>query len=262
MSRGKKRLFILIFLLVTGFVIMTWQYKTGARGSATIKGLSYPYNLISDIIASTTIKFRDHWNAFEENKRLKKELSGLFFERQMYEEIINENKRLKEILKLKEYLPTYVTTAKVIGRGSDRLLHTLIMDKGENHGIKKDMAVITQKGLVGKVYSVRDEYSEFLLISDPNFSVAVRLQNSRIEGILSGTGNRYCLLKYIPPDEVIEKNEVLITSGLDGIIPPGLPVGVVSKVEKNMSDFFQHIEVMPLQRDSGIEEVVILKSSM
>src|SRR5271169_4870348 len=123
------------------------------------------------------------------------------------------------------------------------------------------MAVMTPQGLVGKVYSVRDSYSDVLLLQDANFSVAVRLQNSRHEGVVSGTGNGngYCLLKYVPPEENVEKGEVVITAGFDGIFPEGLPVGVVSKVKKEGIEFFQYIEVRPFQASEKVEEVIVLK---
>ncbi|MBI5212641.1 MAG: rod shape-determining protein MreC, partial [Nitrospirae bacterium] len=195
---------------------------------------------------------------FEENKLLKKELTGALLEKQRYAEILHENKRLKELLSLKEHSPKYVASARVIARGYDKLLHTMILDKGKNSGIKKDMAVITAKGLAGKIYSVKDEFSEVLLLSDPNFSVAVRLQNSRREGIVAGTGYRHSLLKYIPPEEVVEKGESAVTSGLDGIFPPGLPVGLVSHVRTEGIEFFQDIRVLPFQDDATMEEAVIL----
>ncbi len=124
------------------------------------------------------------------------------------------------------------------------------------------MAVITPQGLVGKIYSVHDYYSEVLLLKDSNFSVAVRLQNSRREGVISGTGNDYCLLKYVPPEENVEIGEVVITSGFDGIFPEGLPVGVVSKVKKEGIEFFQYIEVRPFQSSEKTEDVIVMKREL
>lgn len=256
MSKGKKRFIILFLLSLVALILVTYHHNK--KPSVLFRILSYPYDVLNNFTANVNMTFQEVLNAFDENKRLKKELTAALIEKQRYGEMLQENKRLKELLSLKEHLHNYVTTAKVIARGYDRLLNTMILDKGKDSGIKKNMAVITTKGLVGKIYSVKDNFSEVLLLRDPNFSVAVRLQASRHEGVIAGTGHKYSALKYIPPEETIEKGEVAITSGLDGIFPPGLPVGVVTNVRKEGIEFFQDIKIMPFQTDAKIEEVVIL----
>ncbi|MCL4537868.1 MAG: rod shape-determining protein MreC [Nitrospirae bacterium] len=257
MSKGKKRFIILFLLALIALIMVTYQHNR--RPSTTLfRILSYPYDVLNNFTTTINMTFHEVIDTFDENKRLRKELTAALIERQQHAEMLQENKRLKEILSLKEHWPNHVTTAKAIARGYDRLMHIMILDKGKNSGIKKDMAVITTKGLVGKIYSVKDNFSEVLLLRDPNFSVAVRLQNSRHEGVISGTGHRSYILKYIPPEETVEKGEVALTSGLDGIFPPGLPVGFVSSVRKEGIEFFQDIKVLPFQADTKIEEVVIL----
>lgn len=256
MSKGKKRLVILLSLFSVALVLMTYQHR---KPFSFLEALTYPYYSFNKMTSSINLNFNAVRNAFEENKRLKSELTRLMVERQRFGEFMQENKRLKESLSLKEHEPKYITTAKVIARGYDRLLNTIVLDKGRESGIEKGMAVITGKGLAGKIYSVKEGFSEVLLLKDSNFSVAVRLQNSRREGVVSGTGYESCSLKYIPPEENVEKGEVVISSGLDGIFPPGLPVGVVGRIKKEGVEFFQHIDVLPFQSDSKLEEVVILK---
>lgn len=265
MSKGKKRFIILFLLFLTAVVLATYQHKkpsVSIQQSTFRKVLSYPFDMLNNLTTTINMTLYEAINTFDENKRLKKELTTALLENQKYSEILQENKRLKEILSLKEYMPNYVATAQVIAKGYNRLLHTIVLDKGRNSGIKKDMAVITTRGLVGKIYSVRDDFSEVLLLRDPNFSVAVRLQTSRKEGVISGTGHQYYILKYIPPEEAIEKNDIALTSGLDGIFPPGLPVGIVSSIKKQRGAFFQHIQIQPLQADTKVEEVVILAHSL
>jgi rod shape-determining protein MreC len=194
----------------------------------------------------------------EENLRLKAELDKLLRERQKYEEAFLENKRLKEILSLKEKEHRYVTSARVIARGPDQWSNTFVLDKGLPAGIQKDMTAITTKGLVGKISEVSNSYSYLLLLTDINFSATVRLQERRMEGIISGTGLRKCQLKYIPYDEEVKKGDVLITSGLDSLFPKGIPVGYVSKVDKKGSGLFQNIEVTPFVNNRSIEEVAII----
>lgn len=252
MSKGKKRIIIIFLLSLAALILMSYQHNR--KPFAFLRALTYPFDLLNNLTANIKITFSETIHAFSENKRLREELAAALLEQQQYSEMLQENKRLKEILALKERLPNYVTTAKAIARGYDRLLRTIVIDKGKNSGIRKDMTVITTKGLAGKVYSVRDNFSEVLLLRDTRFSVAVRLKSSRHEGIISGTGYDYCLLKYISSEKHVEKGEVAITSGLDGIFPPGLPVGIVSHAKKEGTEFL----VLPFQPDTKIEEVVIV----
>ena len=120
------------------------------------------------------------------------------------------------------------------------------------------MTAVTPKGLVGKIIGVSTSSSSLLLLTDLNFSVAVRLQESRREEILSGTGLRKCQLKYVPHDEEVKVGVAVMTSGLDSLFPQGVPVGYVSKVEKKGTGLFQNIEVTPFQDNAEVEEVAII----
>lgn len=257
MARGKKRLLILLLLCLTAFMLMTYQY--GKTPFSFFQPLGYPFHRMNSLTTGFNNYFRSLLNAAEENRTLKTDIANLLYEKQRYGEITTENNRLKELLLLKGRERNFVTAAAVVSKGYDRALNLVLIDKGAKNGVQKGMAVITAKGLVGKVYLASDYFSKVLLLKDTNFSVAVRLQNSRREGVISGTGYERCALKYIPPEETVETGEVVVTSGLDGIFPPGLPVGVVDKVKREGVEFFQLIEVRPFQSDSQLEEVAILK---
>ncbi len=121
------------------------------------------------------------------------------------------------------------------------------------------MTAITSRGLVGKISNVSGSYSSLLLITDINFSSAARLQKSRAEGVLSGTGFQKCKLKYIPHEEHVETGDIVITSGLDKLFPNGIPMGSVSKVNKKGPGLFQDIEVLPFEDTEKTEEIVIIQ---
>lgn len=256
MSKKKLLLFLFVILAVG---LMTYQSKT--KHFLPFKFLNNPltrfHAVVSSLKDSARAPFKRMLLREEENLRLKAELDKLMREKQKYEEAFLENRRLKELLSLKEKEHRYVTAARVIARGSDQWSNTFILDKGLSAGIQKDMTAITTKGLVGKISEVSNSYSHLLLLTDINFSAAVRLQEGRSEGIISGTGLK-CQLKYIPYDEEVKVGDVLITSGLDSLFPKGIHVGYVSKVDKKCSGLFQNIEVTPLADNRRIEEVVII----
>jgi len=176
------------------------------------------------------------------------------------QEAVLENRRLRELLKLRETQHSTVAAARVISRGIGYREYTLVLDKGAKDGVAKDMTVMTPLGLTGKIISVSDSFSSMLWISDINFSAAVRTREGRREGVLAGTGSRACLLKYVPYEDEIKPGDVVITSGLDAFYPQGIPVGYVSKVdEKGIGGNFQYIEITPFQDPAKMEEVLIVK---
>lgn len=257
MSRFKKRLLIVVILVsVACSLILLLKKDQGV--SDVLKVLSYPYDVLSRALSSTSDKFSGLLNAAEENRRFKEEIQALQVEKLRYSELSSESKRLHELLNLKQQISSNGIAAHVIGRGYDKFANTRVIDKGKQQGINKDEPVMTPKGLAGKVLNVRRDFADIILLTDSNFSAAVRLAESRNEGVLSGTGRWSCLLKYVPVEVAVKEGEIVVTSGLDGIFPPGIPVGRVTKVQTEGVEFFQYIEVTPFQSSSTIEEVLIV----
>jgi rod shape-determining protein MreC len=256
----KKRLLLFLFIIIS-LSIMT--YQSNREHLLPFKffsnTLNAVHNLKTSIKDTVTSPFRRMLLREEENIRLKAELSQLLREKQEYREVLLENKRLRELLSLKESEHRYVTVARVIAKSTDQWSNTLVLDNGASSGIAKDMIAITDKGLAGKISEVSGSYAYLLLLTDINFSAAARLRESRVEGVLSGTGFRKCKLKYIPADEEVKKGDIVITSGLDELFPKGIPLGYVTKVNKKGTGIFQDVEVLPFVDSSKLEEVVIIK---
>jgi rod shape-determining protein MreC len=256
----KKRLLLFLFIIIS-LGLMTYQSNREhllpfKSLNNTLNGLHKIKNSVKDYLTSP---FKRIFLREEENIRLKTELSKMLKEQQIYREVFLENKRLRELLSLKEREHKYVTAARVIARSPDQWSNTLILDKGLLDGITKNMTAITNKGLVGKISDVSDSYSYLLLLTDINFSAAARLQESRTEGVISGTGFRKCQLKYIPYEEEVKKGDIVITSGLDSLFPQGIPVGYISNINKKGTGIFQDIEVFPFIESTKIEDVAIIK---
>ena len=256
----KKRLLLFLFIIVS-LSIMT--YQSNREHLLPFKLLTNILDSVHDlkdsIKTSVTSPFRRMFLREEENVRLKAELSQLLREQQKYREVLQENKRLRELLSLKETEHRYVGAARIIAKSTDQWSNTLTLDKGTSSGIAKDMIAITDKGLAGKISGVSGSHAYLLLLTDINFSAAARLQESRIEGVLSGTGFRKCKLKYVPAEEEVKTGDIVITSGLDALFPQGIPLGYVTKVNKKGIGMFQDIEVIPFVDSAKLEEVVIIK---
>ena len=257
----KKRTILFLLVVIVLFSVMTYQSRKGY--SLTGTPLALLINSISSALASmtdaVTRPFTEIALRNEENRTLRRQVDELLLERMKYQEALIENKRLRDLSELHDTWKSAIATARIVARGTNYRSHTFVIDKGLDHGIAKDAAAITPQGLAGKISSVSQSYANLLLVTDINFSASVRLQESRKEGVLSGTGTSRTILKYIPPEEEIKTGEVVVTSGLDRLFPPGIPVGYVSKVDRQGTGYFQHIEVMPFADNAKIEAVLILR---
>lgn len=260
MPRKSTLLFFLVMVLA--FFLMTYQSKKGRILPGYF--INDPLNSSSGAVASLTDALKKPFVRMalreEENRRLKKRLDELLIDRGKYQEALLENSRLKELLKLQERQENVITPAKIIGRGADYWTNTLVVNKGLKDGVAKDMSAVTAKGLAGKITDVSGSYSRLILLTDINFSASARLQGSRKEGIISGTGTGRCILKYVPFEEEVKTGDIIVTSGLDLLFPAGIPVGYVSAVDrKGRGGNFQYIEMTPFQDDRKMEEVIIVK---
>lgn len=256
-----RRLFPLFLLLVFSMALMTYQSNRGVV--SPFRFMSGALSRINDVIHTLYVSAKEPFRKIslrdEDNRRLIEEIQRLTLEQQRHREIFFENQRLREALGLKERERRYVAAARIISRGLDRWSNIIVIEKGRRDGIEKDMAVITPAGIVGKVSSAGEHYSYVLLISDISFSAAVRIQESRKEAILSGTGARRCVLKYVPEEDEVKEGEIVVTSGFDDLFPPELPVGYIFRVSKKRDSIFQEIEVAPFQDLTRLDEVIIVR---
>jgi rod shape-determining protein MreC len=258
---SKKNVLLFLSVLSLSFILMTYQSKKGHlfTGNFLQNILNASHALTKSVADFVTSPFAKMALRDEDNLLLRKRIDELLLERAKYQEAVLENKRLKELLKLIEGRQQYIAAARVLSRGTDQWSHTLVLDKGQADGVSKDMSAITSKGFAGKIFNVTGSYSKLLLLTDINFSAAVRLQESRKECVISGTGTRKAILKYIPYEDEVKVGDIVITSGLDQLFPPGIPVGFISKIDKQGTGHFQYIEVTPYVDDSKMEEVLIIK---
>lgn len=256
-----RRLLPLFLLLALSITIMTYQSNKGSI--ETLGFLGNPLNRLNSMLHTALISVKEPFRKIrlrdEENMKLKEDVNRLLLERQEYRDVFLENQRLRELLSLKKVERRYIATAGIISKGLDRWSNILIIDKGKRSGISKNMAVITPKGLVGKVSLVSENYAHVLLLTDINFSAAVKIQEARRDDILSGTGSGNCILKYVPYEETVKKGDIVVTSGFDELFPSGVPVGFISTVSKKGSGIFQQIEVKPFQDPSKLDEVIIVQ---
>lgn len=175
-----------------------------------------------------------------------------------------EIQELKELLNLNSTLTEYTTTnASIISRNSSYWFNSITIDKGKSDGIKKDMAVITKNGLIGKISKTTNKTSEVKLLttSDVTYktSVVIRIDNKDHYAILNGYDEKNNLLKVsaIDKNTKINKGDVVLTSGL-GQMPQGIFIGTVVKTETDKYNLSQIVYVSPKQDYNNIHYVTVL----
>ena len=192
-----------------------------------------------------------------ENRQLKDQIEQMHLEQVRLAEDAAQARRLQTLLAFKEQFISRTEAAQVIGSSGSDLSRIVFIDKGDNAGIKRDMAVITADGIVGKVLVVYPSVSQVLLISDQSSGVGALLEKTRLQGVLRGTANGEVVLERVMSDEQVPVGETVLTSGGDQIFPKGLPVGTVAKVS-NGKDLFLNIKIKPAANLSKLEEVLVL----
>jgi rod shape-determining protein MreC len=201
------------------------------------------------------------WSLREQNEALRQRVANMEALSRRVLELDLANRRLGQLLELKTGWTESAIAARVVGRSPSSLVHTVVLDKGESHGVKKGMAVLTTSGVVGQVVAVSTHAARVMLVSDPNSGVDVLVQRSRVQGIAAGAAENSCTLKYVQRGSDVAVGDTILTSGLDGIFPKGQPVGVIAKVDARETRMFQEVEVK-LSADLGkIEEVLVVPSS-
>src|SRR5258708_3328577 len=191
------------------------------------------------------------------NRQLKQQIEQMRLEQVRLGEDEAQARRLQTLLAFKEQFISRTVAAQVIGSSGTDQSRSIFIDRGENAGIKRDMAVITSDGIVGKVLLVYLSVAQVLLISDQSSGVGAILEKARLQGVLRGTSNGEVVLERVMSDEQVPVGETLLTSGGDQIFPKGLPVGTVTKVT-NGKDLFLSIKVKPAANLSKLEEVLVL----
>jgi rod shape-determining protein MreC len=152
---------------------------------------------------------------------------------------------------------------RVVARDPLPFAQVLVVDGGSDQGVREDLPVLSWRGLVGRVIEVQPTAARVLLVTDANSSISGRLQNpdSRATGVVRGRNDQWLLMQYLPQQEEVRTGDLVITSGLGGVFPAGLPIGKVAQVRRRDQDLFQEALVEPAASLGQLERLYILLKS-
>jgi rod shape-determining protein MreC len=273
-SRYRNPLVLLAVLLVQiiGLAVQVRRpaSKPGVPGvllirSWTLDLLAPPEHLVAatgDGIAGLWNNYIDLIHVRQKNRQLLEEVDRLRMEQAGLAEDARQAQRLQALLGFKEKYIYQTVAAQVIGSSGSDQSHLLILDKGSADGLKRDDAVITPDGIVGRLRSVFPHHSLLLEISDATSGAGVELVTTRLQGVLRGNAYGQPEIVDVLPDERIQAGNAVITSGGDQIFPRGLPVGTVERIVPDPGHSpLVNILIRPAAHLNRLNEVLIITNT-
>ena len=241
-----------VFFLVLGLLMR--QAPVPIRESVVSTALSSLYFPAQRIVSAM-----GHYKSIaQENEQLKEENARLRQETFHAREGLQELARLHTLVRFDDKWDYPIVTARVVGHNPGRFLTTMVINRGVEHGVKENMPVFSMNGLVGKISKSTKNHSRVQLLVDPNLKLSVMDRRTRVVGFLeSKVGRR--LTAMIPTHAGVHAGDTLVTSGLGGIFPKGIPVGTVKEIRKSDLDVMCQMDVNPFQEFSILEEVFVME---
>ncbi len=177
------------------------------------------------------------------------------------EQLMLENRDLRQLLQLRERLGNPAMAAEVLYEAADPFTRKMILDKGALQGVQTSSPVMDELGILGQVTRVHPLVSEITLVTDREHSIPVLNTRTGARGVAFGESGGAPLLelRYMATNADIEEGDMLTTSGVDGVYPPGIPVARVVKIERRADSVFARILCESLARVQGARHVMVLE---
>ncbi len=251
---------LLLTLILILIVSVVGRQEFNAPHKFALEVLGSAQQGISRVSASLSEvwqKYSELLRVREENLRLREELQKYKAINNEYREAVATNVRLAKLLAMKETLPAPTLTAEIIGMDPSQWFKTVIIDRGSSDGVQAGMPATTVDGVVGQVVNASPHFAKILLANDPNSAIDALIQRTRVQGIVKGNGAAY-YMDYVLKNSDVQKGDTIVTSGIGGVFPKGIPLGTVSHVEKTRRGMFQKIEIEPSTDFSELEYIIIV----
>lgn len=260
---------IFVVVLMCLLLVMTSSTKTRVLGETRTlleRMVMTVFSPIPKFVNWTGQQFSDAYHGYldmrrsvAENVALRRQVSSLTEERLKLVESQEEIARLRSLLGYSEQFPMQTMLGEVIMVDQDGRFRSLIIDRGSDHGVSVNDAVLSPGGLIGRVVLTTKDLSKVQLVVDSNSAVGAIIDRSRRQGVVRGDGAGGLELRFVPSLTDVVPGDLIVTGGIDGIYPRGIPVGRVVKVEEGR-DLFKRVIARPAADLGALEEVIILKT--
>lgn len=192
-----------------------------------------------------------------ENELLRKVNVNLSDEVNQLRESRLENIRLRSMIALQETSTVRLTAAKVVSKNLNLLRNALTLSVGTDDHVEVGNPIITGEGLIGRVVAVSSSFCIGQMIVNVDFRASAKVQRSRVDGIIAWDG-RSILLKNVAKTQDVKEGDAVITSEYSNAFPPGIKIGIVSKISEIPNSLYQRIEVVPTVNLTQSEEVFVM----
>ena len=261
-----RGILLLSLIVLSSFLIITSQVRKPRNASVPERAVTM---LLSPFAVGTQAvknKLAGVWDGYaglvyarDENRQLKDANRRFYLENLRLREALSRSARMAELSSVGNDFGYPAVLAHVIGRDASSWFKTAWIDAGEKDGLARNMPAAVHTGIVGHISKVSGGTSRLTLLTDPASAVSCITQRTREPGILVGEGTELCRFQYVGKQADVAVGDLLITSGLDGIFPEGMPVGRVAQVTKTGQGYFEEIYVRPAADIKRLEEVSIVR---
>jgi rod shape-determining protein MreC len=210
-----------------------------------------------------TLQLRDRYRGLaEDNRALRLRVTRLVQENSRLQDAKAENERLRGMLGFKERGYADMVPAEVIGWDESAIGLNLEIDQGAGSGVQEGHPVVSVDGLVGKIVQVSARTSWVMTLRSPECAVSAMDQRSRVRGIVRWRYPGGLALQLVPIGSDVTEGDMILSSGLGGVYPKGLRIGIVKAVEERIGDLFRTVMLEPVADFDRLEEVAVLTGQM
>jgi len=265
--RRPTLLFVVVLALL--FVLMSLSTRTRYVGETrtmferTVMMIFSPVpktvNWIGGAASDMYHGYLDMRRSVAENNELHRKVADLATENLKLRQSETDLKRLRSLLGYSEQFAMQTSMAEAIMLDTSSRFKSVILDRGSNAGIEVNDAVVNANGLLGRVVLTTKDMSKVQLVIDSNSSVGALVERTRRQGVVRGDGTNGAQMYDVPSLADVQAGDNVLTAGIDGIYPKGIPIGVVVKAEKGQ-ELFKLIRLKPSVDFGTVEEVIIIHS--
>lgn len=246
-----KEYIVLIILLLISLAILS---QNNSAGTQKIRSIAF------GTFASVTSVFTDIFNVSnlkKENDQLRRTNADLMLQLSKLREYGIENSELKGLLNLRDTTKFPLIPATVISKSLSKSQGTITLNVGKGQDVKVGMPVITDKGLVGIIFSTSDNYSIVRTLSNVDLKLTVKSERTRESAIMKWNGDWLVMIN-VPKTFGIKKGDRIVTSEISSIVPVPLPVGVVADISDVERGIFNEVKIQPFVDLQKVENVFVL----
>ncbi len=267
MLNVRRTVYVLVAVSLSQIILISAQVRAPSRAGMLAATTFGVFSELQRATSSVVLGVRDVWFAYvalrgvrEENKRLGTELTALQVRLQEQRALVRQSLGLQRLLALRAEVPLETMGARVIAADATSWFQTLAIDRGARDGVRPDMAVIAPEGVVGRIVGQPSaSAAKVQLLIDRNAAAGAMIEQSRAAGVVIGGGGELLRMDYVSNLVDVTVEDVVVTSGVDGIYPKGFVIGPVASAERGPG-LYQKIQVQSAVDFLSLEYVLVVTS--